>query len=71
MDVPEDETDPRDVMFHRMPDGTLRPVCLYNGLQFERCTWNDDSLCVVPLDDYPRILYHDFDGKNCWHCPCG
>jgi hypothetical protein len=63
--------DKRDVMFHKMEDGTLRAICLYNGLQFEKCSCNQDSLCMTRLFDYPRMFYHDFDGKNVWKCPCG
>ena len=64
-------TDPRDVMFHVMPDGRLRAICLYNGLVAPLCPNNDDSLCREELLDYPRGFYHDFDGKNAWKCPCG
>lgn len=62
--------DPRDIFFTRI-NGFIRPICLYDGQIASRCPNNDDGLCSTKLLDYPRESYHDWDGKNCWKCPCG
>lgn len=63
--------DTRDVFFHRMVNGRLRAICLYNGVVAKKCPNNEDSICKTELFDFPRGEYHDFDGKNVYKCNCG
>jgi hypothetical protein len=63
--------DKRDLFFHRMENGHLRAICLYNGVVAPKCPNNNDSMCRTELFDYPRSKYHEFDGKNVWKCDCG
>ncbi len=61
---------PLDTFFPKI-DGFYRPICLYNGIVADKCPNNEDSLCKTKLLDYPRELYHEWDGKNAWKCNCG
>lgn len=62
--------DVRDVFFPLIK-GRYRAACLYNGVVAPKCPNNDHSLCRTELLERPRSLYHDWDGKNAWKCPCG
>jgi hypothetical protein len=64
------ETDPRDRMFIKVKRG-YRPICLYNGLVADKCPNNLGCTCSQTYPDYPRHLYHDWDGKNVLKCLCG
>jgi len=65
--VPKEELD----VFFPFIDGGYRAVCLNNGIIGPKCRNNQDSICVMICPERPRTLYHAWDGKNCWKCPCG
>jgi hypothetical protein len=59
-----------DVLFPKIND-YYHAICLYNGLNFKKCPNNINSICQTGLLELPRNLYHKWDGKNGWKCPCG
>ena len=65
-----DLDDPRDLFFVRFDDG-YHAICLNNGYHFPKCPVNQNSICMTANIELPRNRYHDWDGKNCWACPCG
>jgi len=50
--------------------GKIRPVCLYDGVHYLKCSNNDNGLCITELETVPKHLCHYPDANN-WKCPCG
>ena len=51
----------------------LKAKCLYDGIHFEKCLNNDNSICntvYFTLESFCS-LFHEFDGKNYIKCLCG
>ena len=48
-----------------------RFFCLYNGIDFEKCSNNENGMCKTIYYQFPFNLIHNFDGKNCIKCLCG
>ena len=59
-----------DVFFPMGYEGYYHAICLYNGVVDDLCPNNHNSLCRTSLHERPRELYHDWDGRNAWKCPC-
>jgi hypothetical protein len=57
--------------FFVLKEGYYRPICLYDGIHYEKCPNNENGLCKTKYQSLPRHLYHDFDGKNAINCLCG
>lgn len=58
-------------VFFPLINGYFRPICLYNGYNFEKCNNNENSLCKTKYKELPIDLFHRFDGKNAIKCLCG